>query len=218
MGDGFDAATAQNLNSFRGKILRMNLDGSAPADNPFYDAGDGINASDYVFAYGFRNPFGGAWRAADGAHYEVENGRRVDRFAEVVAGRNYGWDGSDAEHARTTPSTTGTRRTRRSTSPSSSPQTFGGSGFPTDEDGPRVRHASPARPTRPARRTRGKRIVEFAPMRSGTFDGSHAGAADRVHRHRARPPSPAWRPGRTACTSPTSTRTRGRTSPRPTRI
>ena len=67
-------AKAQNLNFYRGKILRLNLDGSAPADNPFYDAGDGITAKDYVFASGFRNPFGGAWREADGAHYEVENG------------------------------------------------------------------------------------------------------------------------------------------------
>ena len=55
--------TALNLNSYRGKILRMNLDGTAPTDNPFYNAADGINARDYVFAYGLRNPFGGAWRA-----------------------------------------------------------------------------------------------------------------------------------------------------------
>jgi glucose/arabinose dehydrogenase len=95
MGDGFDASTAQNLNSFRGKILRLNKDGTAPGDNPFYNAGDGINARDYVYAYGFRNPFGGAWRASDGAHYEVENGPSVDRFAKVVAGRNYLWDGSN---------------------------------------------------------------------------------------------------------------------------
>ena len=65
----------------------MNLDGTAPADNPFYNAADGITARDYIFAYGFRNPFGGAWRAADGTHYEVENGPGIDRFAEIVAGR-----------------------------------------------------------------------------------------------------------------------------------
>jgi glucose/arabinose dehydrogenase len=96
VGDGFETATAQNLNSFRGKILRLNKDGSAPSDNPFYNAGDGITARDYVFAYGFRNPFGGAWRAADGKHYEVENGPGIDRFAQVVSGRNYLWDGTDA--------------------------------------------------------------------------------------------------------------------------
>lgn len=95
-GDGFNASTAQNLNSFRGKILRMNLDGTAPADNPFYDASNGINARDYVYAYGLRNPFGGAWRSSDGKHYEVENGPTVDRFAQINAGVNYGWDGSNA--------------------------------------------------------------------------------------------------------------------------
>ncbi len=56
MGDGFQYPTALDLDSFRGKILRMNLDGSAPTDNPFYNAGNGINARDYVYAYGFRNP------------------------------------------------------------------------------------------------------------------------------------------------------------------
>src|SRR5690606_21696958 len=56
----------------------------------------GINARDYVFAYGFRNPFGGAWRASDGKHYQVENGPSVDRFSQVNAGVNYGWDGSNA--------------------------------------------------------------------------------------------------------------------------
>ena len=95
-GDGFDAATAQNLDSYRGKVLRMNLDGTAPTDNPFYSAANGINSRDYVFAYGLRNPFGGAWRGADGQHYEVENGPSVDRFAKITRGTNYGWNGSDA--------------------------------------------------------------------------------------------------------------------------
>jgi glucose/arabinose dehydrogenase len=93
-GDGFNTGTAQDLNQFRGKILRMNLDGTAPSDNPFYNGGT-ITARDYVFAYGVRNPFGGAWRAADGMHYEVENGPSVDRLAKIVEGRNYLWDGSD---------------------------------------------------------------------------------------------------------------------------
>jgi glucose/arabinose dehydrogenase len=87
---------AREINNIDGKILRMNRDGSAPPDNPFYNAGDGINATDYVYAYGFRNPFGGAWRIADGQFYEVENGPSVDRMAVVTAGRNYLWDDTDA--------------------------------------------------------------------------------------------------------------------------
>jgi hypothetical protein len=74
----------------------VNLDGTAPPDNPFYVAADGITATDLIYAYGFRNPFGGAWRDADGSHWEVENGPAVDRLAKVVSGRNYLWDGTDA--------------------------------------------------------------------------------------------------------------------------
>lgn len=130
MGDGFDAGTALNLNSFRGKILRVNLDGSAPNDNPFYNANDGINARDYIFAYGFRNPFGGDWRASDGFHYFVENGPdRNDRFAKVVRGENYGWNGTGESLAA--------RAIYTWTPPHApaniafvQPQTFGGSGFP----------------------------------------------------------------------------------------
>jgi glucose/arabinose dehydrogenase len=95
VGDGFIFQTAQNLDLFRGKILRVNLDGSPPSDNPFYDPSNGINARDYVFAYGFRNPFGGAWRASEGAHYSVENGPSVDRFARITRGTNYLWNDTD---------------------------------------------------------------------------------------------------------------------------
>lgn len=95
MGDGFDASRAQNLNSFRGKILRMDRNGWVLPDNPFYNLGDGVNSRDYIYAYGVRNPFGGAWRDSDGSHYMVENGPSVDRFAKIVSGRNYLWDGSD---------------------------------------------------------------------------------------------------------------------------
>src|SRR5262249_27170230 len=95
VGDGFHTELATDLHSFRGKILRMNLDGSAPADNPFYNASDGITATDYIFAYGFRNPFGGAWRDADASLYEVEHGPGIDRLARVGAGMNFRWAGSD---------------------------------------------------------------------------------------------------------------------------
>jgi len=131
LGDGFDIPAARSLASFRGKILRINRDGTAPTDNPFYDAADGIGAADYVLAYGFRNPFGGAWRAADASLYEVENGPEVDRLAKVTAGFDYQWSGSDDDmyaHAVFT------------WTPSVAPvnvafiqhQTFGGSGFPAE--------------------------------------------------------------------------------------
>jgi glucose/arabinose dehydrogenase len=170
-GDGFETAKAQNLASFKGKILRMNLDGTAPTDNPIYNASDGITARDYVYAYGFRNPFGGGWRSADGSHYEVENGPSVDRFAQVVRGRNYLWDGSDASMQNFA---------LYNWSPAHAPvniafvepQTAFGSGFPFAKMGHAfVTESGPTYATGP--QSLGKRIVEFAPGPDGTtFNGT----------------------------------------------
>ncbi|TXG80245.1 MAG: hypothetical protein E6R11_01355 [Rhodocyclaceae bacterium] len=159
-GDGFNAGTAQNLDSFRGKVLRMNLDGTAPSDNPFYNAGNGISARDYVYAYGFRNPFGGAWRASDGKHYQVENGPSVDRFSQVNVGVNYGWDGSNASMGI---------NAIYNWDPSHAPvnitfvqqETFAGSRFPASMlDHAFVTESGPTYAGGP--QTNGKRIVEFA--------------------------------------------------------
>ncbi|MGL4512381.1 MAG: PQQ-dependent sugar dehydrogenase [Lacipirellulaceae bacterium] len=133
-GDGFDASTALDLDQYRGKVLRLNKDGSAPADNPFYNAANGTSARDYVWAYGVRNPFGGAWRAADGKHYMVENGPSIDRFAQVNRGVSYGYDGSDQSM---------TINAIYNWIPSSAPvnitfvqpETFGGSQFPKELQG-----------------------------------------------------------------------------------
>lgn len=96
-GDGGDPSTARDLDSFRGKILRMGLDGQPLPDNPFYDAGDGLDdARDYIWASGLRNPFGGALRLSDGSYYEVENGPATDRLARVLPGVDYTYDGTDA--------------------------------------------------------------------------------------------------------------------------
>jgi glucose/arabinose dehydrogenase len=93
MGDGFDQTKGQDLTSARGKILRLNLDGTSPTDNPFYD---GTNPRSQVWIYGLRNPFGGAWRTSDGRHFTVENGPSNDRLSMAVVGRNYLYDGSDS--------------------------------------------------------------------------------------------------------------------------
>lgn len=159
VGDGFDYTTSQNLASYRGKVLRMNFDGSAPADNPFYNAADGINSRDYVFAYGFRNPFGGAWRAADGKHYEVENGPSVDRMAQVNRGVNYGWADTDASMMT---------NAIYNWNPAHAPvnitfvqqATFAGSQFPSGKmDHAFVSESGPTYATGP--QALGKRIVEF---------------------------------------------------------
>jgi glucose/arabinose dehydrogenase len=169
VGDGLIPDTALDLNSYRGKILRMTLNGDPAPGNPFLDLTNGTSARDYVYAYGFRNPFGGAWRAADGAHYEVENGPTVDRLAKVVRGRSYGFDGTDASmrlHAL------------YNWSPPHAPtniafvqrQTARGSDFPADKmDHAYVAESGPTWATGP--QVGGKRIVEFAPTAGGGFSG-----------------------------------------------
>lgn len=159
-GDGFDAfATAHDLESFRGKILRMTLDGEPLPDNPFYDAGDGITARDYVWAYGFRNPFGGALRLSDGSYYEVENGPATDRLARVFPGADYLWAGSDA---------TMTFGASYNWSPAHAPVNIefveqgrlGGSGFPSGAMGHAFVTESGATYASGPQAT-GKRVVEF---------------------------------------------------------
>ena len=158
-GDGFDFTTAQNLNSYRGKVLRLNLNGSAPGDNPFYNAADGITARDYVWAYGLRNPFGGAWRAVDGQHYIVENGPGTDRLMKLRRGHNFGWDGTDASMRRDA-----IYNWSPATGPVNlafvQPGTFGGSGFPSSTFGRAfVTLSGPTYATGP--NARGKRIEEL---------------------------------------------------------
>jgi glucose/arabinose dehydrogenase len=174
MGDGFDITKGEDLGSFRGKILRMNLDGSAPADNPFYVSGDdGSLPRDYIWAYGFRNPFGGAWRDFDGdwVHYEVENGPSVDRIARVDRGFNYGYNGSDASMQV---------GALYNWSPAHAPvniafvqaETFGGSGFPASQwDHAFVTESGPTWVSGP--QVLGKRIVEFDPDSETGEIGGH---------------------------------------------
>ncbi len=159
MGDGFDASAGQNLATFRGKVLRLNQDGTAASNNPFYNAGDGITARDYVFAYGLRNPFGGAWREADGFHYEAENGPSVDRLAKIVSARNYLYDGYDTSMANFAIYNWNPARGPVNIA-FVQPGTFGGSQFPAAKQGHAfVSESGPTWGTGP--QALGKRISEF---------------------------------------------------------
>lgn len=88
VGDRQEPDTAQNPDMARGKILRMNLDGSAPADNPMAGQ-DGVRA--LTWTTGHRNPYGLAF-APDGRLWEDEMGPRGgDELNLVRRGGNYGW-------------------------------------------------------------------------------------------------------------------------------
>ena len=81
-GDASVAANAQNTNSLSGKILRVNMDGSIPADNPL--------ANNKLWTYGHRNPQG---LVQVGARlYASEHGPNNDDEVNLIEkGRNYGW-------------------------------------------------------------------------------------------------------------------------------
>ncbi|MGE7091076.1 PQQ-dependent sugar dehydrogenase [Lysinibacillus sp. NPDC048646] len=83
IGDALDPSKAQDRDTLEGKILRMNLEGSVPSDNPFPNS--------YVYSYGHRNPQGMAW-ATDGTLYASEHGNTAnDEVNRIEAGQNYGW-------------------------------------------------------------------------------------------------------------------------------
>jgi aldose sugar dehydrogenase len=80
-----------------GVVLRLNDDGTAPTDNPFYDAGSAMGGEvganiQKIFSYGHRNSFGMAFDPRSGDLWLQENGD--DAFSElnrVLPGMNGGW-------------------------------------------------------------------------------------------------------------------------------
>ncbi|TMU96008.1 PQQ-dependent sugar dehydrogenase [Brucella haematophila] len=88
VGERMQPATAQDDKAPMGKILRMNLDGSVPEDNPHASEG-GIRG--LTWTTGHRNPYGLAF-APDGKLWENEMGPRGgDEFNLIKPGLNYGW-------------------------------------------------------------------------------------------------------------------------------
>jgi glucose/arabinose dehydrogenase len=88
---GTGGAKSQTLTvgSFNGKVLRMELDGSPAAGNPFL--GDGTKEP-RIWAYGFRNPWRWGFRPSNGSLYVADVGESSREEIDVVtAGGNYGW-------------------------------------------------------------------------------------------------------------------------------
>jgi glucose/arabinose dehydrogenase len=89
VGDRGQREQAQNLANHQGTILRLNLDGSVPADNPF---SNDSNARNEIWSYGHRNPQGMAFDPENGRLWSSEHGPRGgDEINLVLPGRNYGW-------------------------------------------------------------------------------------------------------------------------------
>jgi len=109
VGDGFDyREQAQVLENHIGTFVRLNDDGSIPADNPFIEV---EGARPEIWSYGHRNPQGLTRDPVSGAIYSTEHGPQGgDELNLIRAGENYGWPvathGLDYSNQLVTPFTT----------------------------------------------------------------------------------------------------------------
>lgn len=100
-GDATKQERAQNLSSINGKTLRLNDDGSIPADNPFVGQ---KGARGEIWTYGHRNAQGMDFQPDTGLLWQTEHGPSLidgvslfkrsggDEVNIVERGKNYGWD------------------------------------------------------------------------------------------------------------------------------
>lgn len=100
---------AQDLEVLQGKLVRLNLDGTQPGDNPF---ANGVGVRKAIWSYGHRNMQGLAVDPRTGKLWESEHGPRGgDEINLPQAGSNYGWpvisDGMDYGTNKPYPETKG---------------------------------------------------------------------------------------------------------------
>ncbi|MEO1014090.1 MAG: PQQ-dependent sugar dehydrogenase [Pseudomonadota bacterium] len=132
---------AQEMATSFGAVIRINPDGSIPADNPDFGAGTAPG----LYSKGHRNPQGLAYDGVRDVLWEHEHGPRGgDEINIVEPGANYGWPlasyGIDYNGARITPFTEyeGTKQPFKYWTPSIAPSglaVYRGEVFPDDWDG-----------------------------------------------------------------------------------
>ena len=89
LGENQQRPTSQKLAHLQGKVVRLNLDGSIPADNPFVGRDD---ARAEIWSYGHRNSQGAALHPATGQLWMSEHGPRGgDEINLPKPGANHGW-------------------------------------------------------------------------------------------------------------------------------
>jgi putative heme-binding domain-containing protein len=100
IGDQTAGEPSQRLDTYQGKLLRINPDGSIPANNPFVATAKGKYRT--IWAIGLRNPFTFAIQPVTGRIFINDVGEtRWEEIDEGFAGANYGWpraEGPSADH------------------------------------------------------------------------------------------------------------------------
>ena len=93
-GENATTSNSQTLTNMLGKILRINSDGSIPADNPFFNQATGNNRS--IWAAGLRNPFTFAFQPGTGRMFINDVGQSLwEEINDGIAGSNYGWPATE---------------------------------------------------------------------------------------------------------------------------
>lgn len=89
VGDRGDSSRAQDPFDHAGSVIRLNLDGSIPNDNPFFS---GKRALSEIWSIGHRNPQGAVWNPSTRSIWTVSHGAKGgDEINRPKAGKNYGW-------------------------------------------------------------------------------------------------------------------------------
>ncbi|WP_440887673.1 PQQ-dependent sugar dehydrogenase [Vibrio sp. WZ-1] len=95
IGDRGERDNGQNTQNHAGSILRLNLDGSVPQDNPFKPS----EGRPEIWSYGHRNPQGMFYDEATKQLWSIEHGPRGgDEINLIKKGANYGW--AKASHGK----------------------------------------------------------------------------------------------------------------------
>jgi glucose/arabinose dehydrogenase len=94
VGENAAPLNSQTLNNLLGKILRINADGTIPADNPFFNTAAGVNRA--IWALGLRNPYTFAFQNGTGRMFINDVGQNAwEEINDGIAGSNYGWPNSE---------------------------------------------------------------------------------------------------------------------------
>ncbi len=89
VGENANSANSQTLVNLLGKVLRINSDGTIPADNPFFNT---AGARKEIWALGLRNPFTFAFQPGTGRLFINDVGQSTwEEINDGIAGSNYGW-------------------------------------------------------------------------------------------------------------------------------
>jgi glucose/arabinose dehydrogenase len=99
VGENANGNNAQSMTNLLGKMLRINRDGTIPADNPFFATATGQNRC--IWALGLRNPVHLRLPAGTGRMFINDVGQNTwEEINDGIAGSNYGWPTTEGHRRR----------------------------------------------------------------------------------------------------------------------